>query len=34
MGETGTQLFEKADQALYMSKQGGRNKTTVYAPAG
>ncbi|MDB5095804.1 MAG: diguanylate cyclase with sensor [Cyanobacteria bacterium RYN_339] len=34
MGETGTQLFERADQALYMSKQNGRNKTTVYQVSG
>jgi diguanylate cyclase (GGDEF)-like protein len=32
MGETGTQLFEKADQALYTSKQTGRNRTTAYQP--
>jgi diguanylate cyclase (GGDEF)-like protein len=33
MGESGTQLFEKADQALYSSKQNGRNRTTAYQPA-
>jgi len=33
-GESAEAWFERADQALYASKQAGRNRVTVAAPAG